>query len=93
MPPAKLWREPLVMSRLLEGTGAWTRIHALGLARSHGELIRQVTTRLAFLELVPPVLARALEPFPVRAWYARCASPGFDPVPARSKARGRAGQL
>ena len=65
VPPAKLWREPLVTSRLLEYE-AWTRIHALGLARSHGELIRQVTTRLAFLELVPPVLARALEPFPVR---------------------------
>jgi len=65
VPPAKLWREPLVTSRLLEYE-TWTRIHALGLARSHGELVRQMTTRLAFLELVPPVLARALEPFPVR---------------------------
>lgn len=41
-------------------------MHALGLAKSHGELVRQLTTRLAFLELAPPVLARAFEPFPVR---------------------------
>lgn len=65
VPPAAMWHEPLVASRLLEYE-IWTRVHALGLAKSHGELVRHVTGRLAFLELVPPVLARALEPFPTR---------------------------
>ncbi len=65
VPPARLWAETLVSSRLLEYQ-TWTRVHALGLAKSHGELVRQLTTRLAFLELAPPVLARAFEPFPVR---------------------------
>jgi predicted nucleic acid-binding protein len=62
-PPAGLWAESLITSRLLEYE-AWTRIHALGLARSHGEALRALLARLAFLELNPPVLARALEPFP-----------------------------
>jgi hypothetical protein len=62
-PPASLWEEPLVSSRLLEYE-VWTRIHGQGLGRSHGESVRLVLVRLAFLELAPPVLARALEPFP-----------------------------
>lgn len=63
-PPAELWRSQLVSSRLLEYE-AWNRLHARGLARSHGEALRQLLGRLALLELAPPVLARALEPFPV----------------------------
>ena len=62
-PPASLWGEPLVSSRLLEYE-VWTRIHAQGLDRSHGEGVRLLLGRLAFLELAPPVLARALDPFP-----------------------------
>ena len=62
-PPASLWEEPLVSSRLLEYE-VWTRLHAQGLGRSHGESVRLLLGRLAFLELAPPVLARALEPFP-----------------------------
>lgn len=62
-PPARLWQETLVASRLLEYE-LWTRIHARGLTRTHGELARQLIGRLALLELVPAVLARALEPFP-----------------------------
>jgi len=62
-PAPSLWKEPLVSSRLLEYE-VWSRIHARGLARSHGELVRLLLGRLAFLELVRPVLARALEPFP-----------------------------
>jgi predicted nucleic acid-binding protein len=65
VPPVAMWSETLVSSRLLEYE-IWTRVHAQGLARSHGELVRHVTGRLAFLELAPPVLARALEPFPFR---------------------------
>jgi len=62
-PPEALWREPLVSSRLLEYE-AWNRVHARGLTGSHGEPLRLLLGRVAFLELAPPVLARALEPFP-----------------------------
>ncbi|MFN8544099.1 MAG: PIN domain-containing protein [Candidatus Binatia bacterium] len=62
-PPAALWTEVLVSSRLLEYE-VWTRIHARGLGRSHGEDVRQILGRIALLELTPPVLARALDPFP-----------------------------
>lgn len=62
-PPARLWQETLVSSRLLEYE-LWTRIHARGLADTHGELATQLVARLALLELTPAVLARALEPFP-----------------------------
>lgn len=67
-PPEALWREPVVSSRLLEYE-VWNRIHGRGLGASHGGLVRQLLARLAMLELVRPVLARALEPFavPVRA--------------------------
>lgn len=64
VPPASLWQETLVSSRLLEYE-LWTRIHGRRLGSSHGELARALLQRLAFLEMVPPVLGRALEPFPV----------------------------
>ena len=63
MPPEALWREPLIASRLLEYE-IWTRIHARKLARSHGDQVRALVGRVALVELAPPVLARALEPFP-----------------------------
>lgn len=63
-PPASLWERPLVSSRLTTYE-IWTRINARGLHRSHGELVRALTLRLAFVELSPLILARALEPFPV----------------------------
>lgn len=62
-PPEGLWRELLTSSRLLEYE-IWTRIHARKLVRSHGEEVRALLGRVALLELTPPVLARALEPFP-----------------------------
>ena len=62
-PPAALWSETLVSSRLLEYE-LWTRVNARGLARSHDERVRGLLGRLAFLELSRPVLTRALEPFP-----------------------------
>ena len=66
-PPPSLWDETLVSSRLLEYE-LWHRLHERGLARSHGDHARELLQRLALLELAPPVLARALEPFasPVR---------------------------
>ena len=63
MPPVALWQQPLVSSRLLEYE-LWTRLHARGLARSHGDAARDLVQRLALLELIPEVLGRALEPFP-----------------------------
>ncbi|UCC71879.1 MAG: PIN domain-containing protein [Gemmatimonadota bacterium] len=63
-PPESLWSEPLVSSRLLEYE-VWNRIHARGLIRSHSELVRLLLGRVALLEMVAPVLERALEPFPV----------------------------
>ena len=62
-PPARLWQETLVSSRLLEYE-VWTRLHARGLAQSHGEAARSLIGRIALLELAPPVLARALDAFP-----------------------------
>jgi predicted nucleic acid-binding protein len=66
-PPAALWTDVLVSSRLLEYE-VWCRLHARGLASSHGEPARQLLARISFLELSPLVLDRALEPFrePVR---------------------------
>lgn len=61
--PERLWQEPLISSRLIEYE-IWTRVHARKLARSHGEEVRTLLGRIAFIELSPPVLTRALEPFP-----------------------------
>ena len=63
-PPEALWREPLIASRLLEYE-LWTRMNARGLGRSHGEEARALIARVALIEMAPPVLARALEPFPI----------------------------
>ncbi|MCU0726773.1 MAG: PIN domain-containing protein [Planctomycetes bacterium] len=62
-PPASLWRETLVSSRLLEYE-VMVRVHARSLGESHGEAARLLLSRVAFLELAPPVLERALAPFP-----------------------------
>lgn len=64
-PTATFWESsPLVTSRLLEYE-VWGRVNARGLGASHGDALRSLLGRLAFLELVPPVLSRALEPFPI----------------------------
>jgi predicted nucleic acid-binding protein len=62
-PPAWLWSKMLVSSRLLEYE-MWTRINARALLQSHGDAAGLLLGRVALLELAPPVLARALEPFP-----------------------------
>jgi predicted nucleic acid-binding protein len=63
-PDAAFWRQRIVSSRLLEYE-IWNRLNARGHDRSHGEAARALLERVALLELTPPVLARALEPFPV----------------------------
>lgn len=62
-PPAELWSEELVSSRLLEYE-LWNRLHARRLAASHADVARLLMARLAWLELLPRVLERALQPFP-----------------------------
>ena len=64
VPPESIWRQPLVSSRLLEYE-IWNRIHARRLGRTHGDEVRALVGRVALLELVPVVLARALESFPI----------------------------
>ena len=61
--PPDVWLERLVSSRLLEYE-VWVRLNARGLGPTHGEAAREILGRVAFVELHPEVLARALEPFP-----------------------------
>jgi predicted nucleic acid-binding protein len=63
VPPAELWQESLVASRLLEYE-LWSRVHAKRLSASRGDEVRAVLARVSLIEMAPPVLARALEPFP-----------------------------
>ncbi len=62
-PPEALWDEDLVASRLITYE-IWARLHARDLARSHGDAARHLLSRVGLLELTPPVLERALQPFP-----------------------------
>ena len=63
-PEPTFWQGgPFVSSRLLEYE-VWNRINAQGLGTSHADDVRLLLGRLAFLELVPFVLGRAMEPFP-----------------------------
>jgi hypothetical protein len=64
LPPEGLWQQQLVSSRLLEYE-VWNRIHARGLEQSHADAVRALIGRVALLELATPVLARALDPFPI----------------------------
>ena len=63
VPPADLWTEPLVASRLIHYE-VWTRILARGLGSSHGDAVRATLARVALVEMRPLVLQRALEAFP-----------------------------
>ena len=62
-PPAELWAEELVSSRLLEYE-LWNRLHARDLTRSHGDAARLLIARVSFVELTRPALSRARDPFP-----------------------------
>ena len=63
-PPEALWDQPLISSRLLE-CEVWNRGNAHQLQNSHGDAVRNLIGRVAMIEMVGPVLARALRPFPV----------------------------
>ena len=64
-PPERLWAEPLISSRLL-AYEIWIRIHTRKLGQSHGDHVRELLGRVSLVELAPPVLVRALEPFPTQ---------------------------
>jgi len=64
-PSHALWDQAIVSSRLLE-CEVWTRINARRLQDSHGDAVRGLIGRIAIIEMVPPVLRRALEPFPIQ---------------------------
>jgi predicted nucleic acid-binding protein len=63
-PPASIWQQALIASRLLEYE-VCTRVHARGLARSHGADAASLMARISLVELSPAVLARALDAFPM----------------------------
>ena len=63
-PPADFWKQPLISSRLLTYE-VWNRINARERDGTHGEPTRILIGRIDLIELSPPVLGRALEPFPV----------------------------
>lgn len=62
-PPSEFWEQDLVSSRLLEYE-VWNRVHARGLASTHSDTVRALLGRIALVEMILTVLARALEPFP-----------------------------
>ncbi|MCE7870302.1 PIN domain-containing protein [bacterium CPR1] len=62
-PPEVLWGDSLIASRLLEYE-TWTRLNARGLAETHGGAATELLARVAMVEMLPPVLSRALEAFP-----------------------------
>jgi predicted nucleic acid-binding protein len=62
-PPASLWDNPLVSSRLLE-VEAWTVLHARGKA-GLGERLWLLLARLSILEMEEAVVERATRPFPM----------------------------
>ena len=63
-PADSLWSGRLVSSRLLTYE-CWNRIHADGRTASHADRLSDLLARVALVELTPPVLSRALDPFPV----------------------------
>ena len=62
-PPPEFWLQDLITSRLLEYE-LWNAIHRRRLAKSHGEIARQMVESLAMAELSRDIVRRAIEPFP-----------------------------
>src|SRR5262245_4159878 len=79
--PASIWQEPSVSSRLIEYE-ILTRIHARRLGQSRGDEVRALLARVSLIEMAPPVLARALEPFPRALRTLDALPPRLHGVPA-----------
>jgi hypothetical protein len=90
-PSELLWDQLLVSSRLLE-CEVWNRVNAHQLQNSHGDAVRNLIGRVAMIEMVGPVLERALRPFPVPV-DAGCHSPISPGVRACAKSERAAHQL
>ncbi|MCH7564979.1 MAG: PIN domain-containing protein [Gemmatimonadetes bacterium] len=84
-PPADLWAQELVTSRLLEYE-VWGRIHARDLTRSHGDLARLLLARLSFVEMDSTVLSRAAPAFCSACADAGYGAPGHGGIPERTGA-------
>ena len=63
-PAARLWRESLTSSTLLEYE-IWNRMNALERSASLGDEARALLNRVGLIEMDRPALSRALEPWPV----------------------------
>ena len=63
-PADSFWNGQLISSRLLE-LEVWTVLQRLGAARSHASNAEALLSRVGMIELIPEVLFRAREPFPV----------------------------
>lgn len=63
-PPVELWDETVISSRLLEYE-VWNRLNRVPGLEDRAALGGALLSRVAFLELAPAVLQRALEPFPL----------------------------
>lgn len=63
-PPAGFWDQPLVSSRLVEYE-VWTRVNKVSPTPDLVDATRGVLSRIALVELIPEVVARAKERFPV----------------------------
>jgi predicted nucleic acid-binding protein len=63
-PQADLWEQAVISSRLLEYE-IWVRLNQLSLTRAQEEIGRALLNRIALIEMIPEILARAREEFPV----------------------------
>lgn len=63
-PSEEFWLAQFVSSRLLEYE-VWNRVNAYGLTASHANEARALLTGIDLVEMSKPVLAKALEPFPI----------------------------
>jgi uncharacterized protein len=63
-PSPALWQGSLIASQLAQYE-VYIRLHRDGLGTSHKPAATELLGRLAFVDLLPSVLQRALEPFPM----------------------------
>ena len=63
-PPPSFWNERLMSSRLLEYE-IINRVHTRGLGAAGVAAARDALAGITFFDMIPDILARALEPFPV----------------------------
>ncbi len=64
VPPPAVWKNDLISSRLTQYE-VWTRLHRAELGESHGNSARSLLATLTFIDMLPSVLKRALDPMPV----------------------------